>query len=65
VKKSIQDKIDAIKKQAQASSATYPVREMKNPMAAQDSLAKVIRNQKEADIFLAELEAVIKQAQKK
>jgi hypothetical protein len=34
-------------------------------MAAQNSLAKVIRNQKEADIFLAELEAVIKQAQKK
>jgi hypothetical protein len=62
VKKSIQDKIDAIKKQARASSAAYSVKERKNPMAAQDSLAKVIRNQKEADIFLAELETAIKKA---
>ena len=65
MKKSIQDKIDAIKKQARESSAAYSVKERKNPMAAQDSLAKVIRNQKEADVFLAELEAVIKKAQKK
>jgi hypothetical protein len=65
VKQSIQDKINDIKKLAQASSAAYPVKERKNPIAVQDSLVKAIRNQKEADIFLEELEAVIKKAQKK
>lgn len=65
MKKSIQDKIDAIKKQAQASSATYPVKERKRSINVQDSLVKAIRNQKEADIFLEELEAVIKKAQKR
>jgi hypothetical protein len=65
VKKEIQDKIDAIKKLAQASSAGYTVKEKKNPINVQDSLVKAIRNQKEADIFLEELEAVIKKAQKK
>ena len=65
MKQSIQDKINEIKKLAQASSAAYSVKERKNPMAAQDSLVKAIRNQKEADIFLAELEAVIKKAQER
>jgi len=64
VKKSIQDKINDIKKLAQASSADYPIKEKKSSTRAQDSLSKAIRNKKDADIFLAELEAAIKMAQK-
>lgn len=62
MKQSIQDKINDIKKLAQTSSAAYPVKERKNSIPVQDSLAKAIRNQKEADIFLAELELAIKKA---
>lgn len=64
MKKSIQDKINDVKKLAQASSVDYPIKEKKSAVHAQDSLSKAITNKKDADLFLAELEAVIKMAQK-
>jgi hypothetical protein len=62
MKKEVQEKIDAIKKQAQASkpSSTRTTR----LSGEEDSLSKLITNQREADIFLAELEAAIKLAHK-
>jgi len=62
VKKSIQDKIDALIKQAKASNLPNSSMENKNSIAVNDSLVKAIRNKKDADIFLAELELAIKMA---
>lgn len=65
MKKTIQDKINSIKKLAQASSVDHSLKKRKSSTTVQDSLSKAITNQKEADLFLAELEAAIKIAQKK
>jgi hypothetical protein len=62
VKKEIQDKIDAIKKQAQASKPSST--QTKKLSGEGDSLSKAITNKKDADMFLAELELAIKLAHK-
>jgi hypothetical protein len=60
VKKEIQDKIDAIKKQAQASKASStPTRKLSGDG---DSLSNAITNKVDAAIFLAELDALMKLA---
>jgi hypothetical protein len=60
VKKEIQDKIDAIKKQAKASKPnSRPTRRLSGE---QDSLSKAITNKVDAAIFLAELDTLIKLA---
>jgi hypothetical protein len=65
VKKTIQDKIDDIKKRAEASNEDYSINKKKSSISVQDSLSKAITNKKDADLFLAELEAAIKIAQEK
>jgi hypothetical protein len=65
VKGNIQDKINGFKKLAKASNVDYSLKEKKISTTVQDSLSKAITNQKEADLFLAELEAAIKIAKEK
>jgi len=65
VKGNIQDKINGFKKLAEASRVDSSIKEKKGSTTVQDSLSKAITNQKEADLFLAELEAAIKIAQGK
>ena len=65
MKKEVQDKIDAIIKQAQTTGSDYYAKYGKSTSTTQDSLSKVIRNKKEADEFLTQLEALIKYAQEK
>jgi hypothetical protein len=65
VKGKIQDKINGLKKMAEASRMAYTTREKETSVPGQDSLSKTITTQKEANIFLAELEAAIKIAQGK
>ena len=64
MKKSIQDKIDAIKKLAQSADAQSYVKSKKSA-SRQDSLAKVITTQKQADEFMADLETAIRLAHRK
>jgi hypothetical protein len=64
MKANVQDKINSIKKLAQkAVKANYG--QKKDVNSSTDSLSQAIRNEKEATIFLAELESAIKIAQKK
>jgi hypothetical protein len=59
----VQHNIDQMKKLAASSAA----RKGNSPVVSrsQDSLAKVIRNEREAAIFSAELEAIVMMARKK
>lgn len=63
MKQSIQDKINGLKKLAQTSPLEPSPKNKKTSITATDSLAKVIRTQKEADAFMADLETAIKMAQ--
>ena len=65
MKGNIQDKINGFKKLAEASRVEYSLKEKKISSTVQDSLSRAITNQKEADLFLAELEAAIKMAREK
>jgi hypothetical protein len=62
VKKTIQDKINAIINMAQTSGLDYYAKNKKSTTSAPDSLSQAITNKKDAAIFLAELEACIKLA---
>jgi hypothetical protein len=64
MKARVQDKINSIKKLAN-SSVKANDGQRKDSYDSNDSLSQVIRNEKEASIFLAELDAAIKIAQKK
>lgn len=59
----IQAKIDAIKKLAQSADAQYYIKSKKSS-STQNSLAKVIKTQKQADEFLADLETAISLAKR-
>jgi hypothetical protein len=59
----IQAKIDAIYKLAKASTSSVTKKEKQTAINREDSLLKVIRNQEEADLFMAHLRATIKLAQ--
>lgn len=61
MKQSIQDKINGLKKLAKTSPLEPSPK--KTSITAGDSLAKVIRTQKEADAFMADLKVAIKLAQ--
>jgi len=65
VEKKIQNKIDDLIRMARASRPAYTAREEKTTVTGQDSLSKIITTKEEANIFLAELEAVIKMAKGK
>lgn len=60
MKKEVQDKIDAIKKMAQASKPSST--KTRKLSGDGDSLSNAITNKKDADMFLAELELAIKMA---
>jgi hypothetical protein len=62
VKKEIQDKIDAIKKQAKASKMSSSGTTTRRLSGEEDSLSKAITNKVDAAIFLAELDTLIKLA---
>jgi len=64
MKESIQQKLDNMKKLAQASKGRY-IPTQRSSIQVNDSLSKAIKTKEEADRFLAELEWVIKQAQAK
>ena len=64
MKQSIQNRIDEIKKLAQTQG--LPDTDFSAQVSnTQDSLAKVIRNKEEGDLFMAELDAVFKIAKAK
>ena len=63
MKQSIQDKINNLKKLAETSPLKPSPKDKKSSITAGDSLAKVIKTQKEADAFMADLETAIKMAQ--
>jgi hypothetical protein len=65
MKESIQHKLDEMERLAQASKGRFSLTEKKSSVQVQDSLAKAIKTKEEADRFLAELDFVIKQAQRK
>lgn len=64
MKVNVQDKINSFKKLAQKSVKANN-NQKKGFYGSNDSLSQAIRNEKEANIFLAELETAIKIAQKK
>ncbi|WP_436488438.1 hypothetical protein [Chitinophaga sp. ARDCPP14] len=64
--KNIQQKLDKIIQFAASSGkAVRPVEDTSTQRLSNDSLSMSIRNKKEADLFLAELNAVIKTARHK
>jgi hypothetical protein len=64
MKPTIEDKINAINKLAESSKGYVSSKPKKMVANTEDSLYKVITNKKDADIFLAELDAAFKLAQK-
>ena len=63
--KIIQDKINAIEKLAQKSKGHASSNNKKDAVNTEDSLSRLITNKKEADIFMAELNAASRAAQGK
>jgi hypothetical protein len=61
----IQAKLDAIKKMAQNSTMELTPPEVVRARMENDSLFKALKNPDDAEIFAAELEAVIRIAQRK
>lgn len=59
MKQSIRDKINEIKKLAQ-TSPLESTKAKRSSISTDDSLAKIITTQKEADTFMADLETAIK-----
>lgn len=62
MKKSIRNKIEGFKKLAQASKEAGCSVKHNNFSRTEDSLSKLITNQRDADFFMAELRAAIKMA---
>ncbi|SEV91064.1 hypothetical protein SAMN05428988_0363 [Chitinophaga sp. YR573] len=58
----IQHKIDQYKKVAQRSQGSNP-KPMQSKSVRVDGLAQVIRSQKDAENFMAELKSIVKRAQ--
>ncbi len=65
IKQSVQDKIDSMKKLAKESNSKFTDCKKRSPIAREDSLAKIITTQKEADAFMTDLETAIRIAQAK
>jgi hypothetical protein len=65
IKHSVQDKIDRMKKLAEESDSKSTDNKERSSITREDSLAKIITNQKEADAFMADLETAIRLANKK
>lgn len=63
MKQSIQEKIDEIKRMA-STSTPIPFQKKTSDLHRNDSLAKVIRTQKDADRFMIELEIATRMAEK-
>jgi hypothetical protein len=63
MKPTIEDKINAIYKLAESSKGHVSSKPKKMVANTEDSLYKAITNKKDADIFLAELDAAFKLAQ--
>ena len=58
----IQQKIDHYKKTAQRSQGSNP-KPVQSKFVRVDGLAQVIRSQKDAENFMAELKSIVKRAQ--
>ena len=65
MKESIQHKIDLIMQLAKTSVKGSAMKDVEAFRASNDSLSKSIRNEKEANVFLAELNAVVENARRK
>lgn len=65
IKQGVQDKIDRIKKLAEESDSKSADNKERSSITREDSLAKIITTQKEADAFMADLETAIRIAHKK
>ncbi|RFS24705.1 hypothetical protein DVR12_05760 [Chitinophaga silvatica] len=61
MKQSLQQKIDRYKKLAQSQGSNSKPAQSKSVRV--DSLAQVIRSQKDAENFMAELNSIVKRAQ--
>ncbi len=65
IKQSVQDKIDRMKKLAKESNSKSADSKKRSSISREDSLAKIITTQKQADVFMADLETAIRIAQEK
>lgn len=65
IKQSVQDKIDRMKKLAEESDSQSADNTERSSITREESLAKIITTQKEAEAFMADLETAIRIAHKK
>jgi hypothetical protein len=65
MEKSIQEKIEALEKLAQASSLKSSLKVKKVSAPVEDSLSRLIKTQKDADIFMAQIDAIVRMERNK